>query len=88
MIIWDENKDLKLKIGRNISFQEVSELILTNQYLDILEHPTKPEQKIFVIEIDNYVYAVPFIIDENSNIVLKTVYPSRKLHKKYRGDTK
>ena len=88
MIIWDENKDLKLKIGRNISFQEVSELILTNQYLDILEHPTKPEQKIFIIEIDNYVYAVPFIIDENSNIVLKTVYPSRKLHKKYRGDTK
>lgn len=88
MIIWDENKDLKLKIGRNISFQEVSELILTNQYLDILEHPTKPEQKIFVIEMDNYVYAVPFIIDENSNIVLKTVYPSRKLHKKYRGDTK
>lgn len=88
MIIWDENKDLKLKIERNISFQEVSELILTNQYLDILEHPTKPEQKIFVIEIDNYVYAVPFIIDENSNIVLKTVYPSRKLHKKYRGDTK
>ena len=88
MIIWDENKDLKLKIERNISFEEVSELILTNQYLDILEHPTKPEQKIFVIEIDNYTYAVPFIIDENSNIVLKTVYPSRKLHKKYRGDTK
>lgn len=88
MIIWDENKDLKLKIERNISFQEVSELILTNQYLDILEHPTKPEQKIFVIEMDNYTYAVPFIIDENSNIVLKTVYPSRKLHKKYRGDTK
>jgi uncharacterized DUF497 family protein len=88
MIIWDENKDLKLKIERNISFQEVSELILTNQYLDILEHPTKPEQKIFIIEMDNYTYAVPFIIDENSNIVLKTVYPSRKLHKKYRGDTK
>jgi len=88
MIIWDENKDLKLKIERNISFEEVSELILTNQYLDILVHPTKPVQKIFVIEIDNYAHAVPFIIDENSNIVLKTVYPSRKLHKKYRGDTK
>ena len=86
MIIWDENKDIKLKIERNISFEQVSEVILTNQYLDILEHPTKPEQKIFVIEINNYVYAVPFIIDENSNIVLKTVHPSRKLHKKYRGD--
>jgi len=88
MIIWDENKDLRLKIERNVSFEVISELILTNQYLDILEHPTKPSQKIFVIEVNDYVYAVPFIIDENSNIVLKTIYPSRKLHKKYRGDTK
>ena len=88
MIIWDENKDLRLKIERNVSFEVISELILTNQYLDILEHPTKPRQKIFVIEVNDYVYAVPFIIDENSNIVLKTIYPSRKLHKKYRGDKK
>ena len=29
---------------------------------------------------------IPFtIIDEEDNIVIKTAYPSRKFHKKYRG---
>jgi len=28
---------------------------------------------------------VPFLIDENSNIILKTAYPSRKLSKIYTG---
>ena len=83
MIIWDEKKDLKLKTGRNISFEDISDIILHNQYLDILEHPAKQNQNIFVIELNNYIYAVPFVIDTDSNIILKTVYPSRKLYKKY-----
>jgi len=88
MLIWDEKKDLKLKIERNISFEDISDIILHNQYLDIIEHPTKQNQTIFVIELNNYIYAVPFVIDADSNIILKTVYPSRKLHKKYRGGKK
>ena len=88
MIIWDDKKDTRLKIERNISFEDISDLILHNQYLDILEHPTKKNQNIFVIELNNYTYAVPFIIDTDSNIILKTVYPSRKLYRKYRGSKK
>jgi len=88
MIIWDDKKDTKLKIERNISFEEISDIILNKQYLDILKHPSKLNQKIFVIELNNYIYAVPFTIDGYSNIVLKTAYPSRKLNKKYRGDVK
>ena len=84
MIIWDDKKDIRLKIERNISFEDISDIILHTQYLDILEHPTKQNQNIFVIELNNYIYAVPFIIDTDSNIILKTVYPSRKLYKKYR----
>jgi len=88
MIIWDENKDIKLKLGRGVSFEEISELILDGQFIDILQHPTKLNQKIFVIELSKYIYAVPFVIDKDSNIVLKTAYASRKLQKKYRGDIK
>ncbi|MEA3369535.1 MAG: BrnT family toxin [Candidatus Ratteibacteria bacterium] len=88
MIIWDEDKDQQLKLERNISFEEISEVILDNKYLDILDHPRKPNQSIFVIEIKDYIYAVPFVIDENSNIILKTVYPSRKLYNKYKGGVK
>ncbi|MCF7916875.1 MAG: BrnT family toxin, partial [Candidatus Omnitrophica bacterium] len=60
MIVWDEKKNIKLQIERNISFEEIADTILCKQYLDILEHPTKKNQNIFVIELDKYIYAVPF----------------------------
>lgn len=85
MIFWDEEKNIKLKVERNISFEVISEIILNKEYLDILENPSNPHQNVFVVEINNYIYAVPFILDKDSNIILKTVYPSRKLNKKYRG---
>ena len=85
MIIWDDDKNIKLQKDRNISFDEISEIILRKEYLDILENPSRPHQQIFVVKINNYIYSVPFIIDEQSNIILKTAFPSRKLHKKYMG---
>ena len=85
MIIWDDEKNQKLQIERDISFDQISEIILRKEYLDILENLSRPKQQIFVIKLNNYTYAVPFIIDNHSDIVLKTAYPSRKLHKKYTG---
>ena len=83
MIIWDDNKNQKLKIERKISFEEIAEIILRKDYLDILDNPTRPDQLIFVVILNDYIYAVPFIIDEKSDIILKTAYPSRKLNQKY-----
>jgi hypothetical protein len=40
---------------------------------------------IFIIRLNDYIYVVPFIIDENESIILKTAYPSRKFNKIY-GD--
>ncbi|KHE91635.1 MAG: BrnT family toxin [Candidatus Scalindua rubra] len=85
MIVWDEKKNIKLKLERNISFETVSDIILNKQYLDILDNPSRADQNLFVIEVNKYIYAVPFIIDKESNIVLKTIFPSRKLNKKYGG---
>ena len=85
MIIWDDTKNIKLQLERQISFEQISEIILRKGYLDILENLSGTNQQIFVIFLNNYVYAVPFLIDENSNIISKTAYPSRKLSKKYPG---
>jgi hypothetical protein len=38
---------------------------------------------IFVLSYRGYTYVVPFVIDDEDNIVLKTVFPSRKFHKIY-----
>ncbi len=83
MIIWDDTKNQKLKIEREISFEEIAEIILRKEYLDILDNPTRSDQQIFVIILNDYIHSVPFIIDEQSNIILKTAYPSRKLNQIY-----
>ncbi len=85
MIYWDEDKNNKLITEKNISFNEFSEILLREEYLDILENPNRKDQLIFIICLQDYIYAVPFIIDENENIILKTAYPSRKFNKIY-GD--
>jgi uncharacterized DUF497 family protein len=85
MIYWDEDKNNKLIAARNISFDEISEIILREEYLDILENPSNENQMIFIVRLNDYIYVVPFIIDENENIILKTAYPSRKFNKIY-GD--
>jgi hypothetical protein len=56
--------------------------------LDIIQHPNLekyPSQRIFILEIDHYVYLVPFVENEQE-IFLKTIIPSRKMKKKYLGE--
>ncbi len=58
---------------------------MQTQYLDIIENPAKENQQCFVIKIKEYIWIIPFIIDRESNIVLKTAFPSRKYNKRYGG---
>ena len=84
-IIWEDEKNRKLILERGLSIEKFAELILEKKYYAALKNPSRPEQKIFIIPFQDYTYAVPFIIDENKNIVLKTVFPSRRYHRIYGG---
>ena len=84
-IIWDDEKDEKLKKERGISLEEIAELIIEKKYVKIMKHPNRPEQMIFLVPIKGYIHAVPFIFDEEGNIVLKTAFASRKFNKRYGG---
>lgn len=83
MILWGETKNQKLQNERNISFEEIKEIILRKEHLDILENSSRPNQFIFVVKLNGYIYSVPFVLDEEENIVLKTAFPSRKLAQRY-----
>ncbi len=51
------------------------------------EHPNQekyPGQKISMVQVDDNVYAVPFI-ETDSEFFLKTIIPSRKATRKYRS---
>ena len=84
-ILWDAEKNRKLIAERGLSLEAFAAMILERKYIDILKNPSRMDQKIFIIPFLNYTYVVPFIVDEDKNIVLKTVFPSRKYHKLYGG---
>ena len=83
MIFYDENKARFLRLIRNIEIDEIIELIIEKKYIDILEHPKRKNQQIFVIHYKDYIHIVPFVVDEDDNIIIKTVFPSRNFQRIY-----
>jgi uncharacterized DUF497 family protein len=82
---WDDAKNERLKAERGIGFEEIVFLIEQVHVLDILDHPNQErygDQRIFVVQREDYVYLVPFVEDDRL-IALKTIIPSRKATKQY-----
>jgi hypothetical protein len=83
---WSHEKNLELQRTRGVCFEEVAYRIEHDHVLDVRRHPNTEKyahQRIFIIEIDDYVYLVPFVEDEDC-IFLKTIIPSRKTNKEFR----
>jgi uncharacterized DUF497 family protein len=84
-INWNSDKNIALKAERGISFEEVLVAISQGALLDVVEHSNEekyPNQRIFIIQIRNYAYLIPFV-ETDGEIFLKTVIPSRSATKKY-----
>jgi len=85
MYKWNEDKNLQLKRERGVCFDDVVEMLSKGDIIDNYKHPLSDKysnQFIYVVLINNYIYYVPYVIEEDY-IFLKTVIPSRKLNKKY-----
>lgn len=83
--VWNQDKNNVLIEERNISFERIVSQIEKHGYLDIIQHPNSekyPNQKMFILNIDDYAYLVPFVESEKEYF-LKTIIPSRKATKKY-----
>ncbi len=82
---WNKEKNKLLKETRNIGYEQIVEAIQHTKTLASLKHTNTVKyknQKIFVIEINNYAYCVPYV-KRGSHIFFKTIYPSRKYNKIY-----
>jgi hypothetical protein len=84
---WSEEKNVKLKRERNISFEIIVSQIELGSLIDIIGNPNQTkynDQNLLVVEYEDYVYLVPFVEDDEK-VFLKTIIPSRKATKKYLG---
>jgi hypothetical protein len=82
---WSEDKNIWLKNERGVNFDDFVLSINKGSLITITPHPNKVKysnQQMFIVKIEDYIYTVPFVEDEEKYF-LKTIYPSRKLTKKY-----
>ena len=82
---WNPEKNEWLKQKRNISFEQVIFHLSRGDVWKVADHPDQekyPDQKIYFVIIDNYVFMVPHVIQRDT-IFLKTIIPTRKATKAY-----
>lgn len=85
---WNDAKSAALKEERGVSFEDIVFHVATGGLLDVLDHPkpaSYPGQRVMVVEIEGYAFAVPFVTDGDV-CFLKTIIPSRKMTKHYLGE--
>jgi len=84
--IWNNEKNEYLKKTRNIGFEEIANAILNDKTINVYDNYNEenyPNQKIYEVLYNDYIYLVPFVENEN-RVFLKTIIPSRKATKKYK----
>ncbi|CAN5244816.1 hypothetical protein BH24PSE2_BH24PSE2_20380 [soil metagenome] len=88
-IVWSAEKNEFLKAERGVSFEDVVFHIQAGDLMATFDHPNQERyrgQQIHVVAIEGYVYLVPFV-EREDEVFLKTIIPSRKATKRYRGES-
>lgn len=81
-ILWNAEKAAALlndPVRRNVGFEACVIALETGKLLDVAPNPSSNHstQRMFILNIDNYAYCVPFVETE-TEIFLNMVFPSRK----------
>jgi uncharacterized DUF497 family protein len=85
---WNSEKNEQLISEREISFEDIVVSIHLGNEVEIYDHPNQdlyPGQKISVVIVEDYAFLVPFV-ENDEEVFLKTIIPSRKATKQYLGD--
>lgn len=83
---WNVEKNNWLRLVRRVTFEDVIFHLQAGDLLDVIQHDKYAHQRVLVVNIEEYVYLVPFV-ESDEAIFLKTVIPSRKMTKRYLGAT-
>ena len=82
---WSETKERELQAKRGVSFLAIEAEIRSGGIVDIIEHPSRPNQRILLLDRAGYIWAVPFVEEDDEHMFLKTAFPSRKFTRMYGG---
>ena len=52
-------------VERGVALETVAAMISRGEYKDMLKHPTRRNQSIFILEIARYTWVEPFVVEED-----------------------
>ena len=84
---WSNEKNEQLIEQRGISFEGIVSAIEQGGLVDVVEHPNQDryfQQMVYVVEVNEYIHLVPFVVELDGTRFLKTIIPSRKATREYR----
>lgn len=81
-VAYNPEKRKKLIEERGIDLLEIVYIIESENYIEILENPTRENQKLFILNLNGYICCVPFVEDEEK-IFLKTARYDRRYNKQF-----
>ena len=80
-IKWNIEKEARLLndgTRAGIGFADRVIAIDDGRILDNLAHPIRDNQRLLVLNIEDYAYLASYVIQDDGSWFLKTVFPSRK----------
>ena len=83
---WNEEKNQLLIRQRGVSFNDVVAYVESRSEVETYDHPNQrryPRQRIYIVDIDDYLFVVPFVLQEDGTAFLKTIYPSNRARRYY-----
>ncbi|MEM0900061.1 MAG: DUF4258 domain-containing protein [Pseudomonadota bacterium] len=80
---WSEQKAELLKAERGLSFEDIVEALGNGRLIADIQNPKErfAHQRMFIVDLGKHPIVIPYIIEEDGTLFLKTAYPDRKLSK-------
>src|SRR3990170_900266 len=84
---WNDEKNEMLKKIRGVSFEQVELAMALGDLIDRVKHPNLakyPNQKVFLVKIEDYMYSVPYVEDNEKIFWRKEMKKAKYLDKEER----
>ncbi len=83
---WSDDKNREVEATRSVTFAQIVTAIESGGVLNDHPHPNRekyPNQWMMVVAYKGYAYLVPYVIEDEDRVFLKTIIPSRKATRDY-----
>ncbi len=84
---WSIEKSEYLKKIRGISFDDIIEYVSGEHLLEDKPHHNTEQyshQRLLIVDIEWYVWYIPYVIQDDDTYFLKTIIPSRMYTREYK----